>query len=183
MVLVGCAPTPGPDPAAQSRPVVDGFDDYDDGLDVTTGDDADIELTDGYFADDEDALAVAVATLEAHLDEQTSAPRKGDVSGRHLHSIPVPPMGLDIQQLLAAEVFSTSAVETRVDVENAFIVRRTEDAHGAIVDFAFCRVETATESPVVPVRREFAVSAASTAEDPRHLQVTAILNWVGEPFC
>ncbi|GAA1939278.1 hypothetical protein GCM10009717_02060 [Agromyces allii] len=181
VLLSGCVPAPVLRPAERPASVVD---EYDDGLTVTSGSDAAyVELVDGYFADDEDALAVAVATLEEYLDERHSVARDGDPDVGDLNSIPVPPMGLDVRQLLASEMFGSTTDGVRVDVENAFIVRRTEDAHGAIVNFAFCRVDTATEPPLATVRREFAASAVSTAEEPRRLQLTSILTWVGEPFC
>ncbi|MCD2441454.1 hypothetical protein LQ757_04095 [Agromyces sp. SYSU K20354] len=195
LFLTGCVPPSGPPlnpPAAPSNPptaalseAVDG--DPDDGLTVTGGGRGDErpypELTGGVFADDEDALAAAVATLESYTDEYQSITRAGDPYGGDLGDIVTPAMDDQVRAHLAAELRGPTPVEVRVDVDEAFVLRRIEDSASARVHFAYCREDTAVDGTDRSVRREFAASAVSRPDDPRHLRIEAIVDWMGEPFC
>ncbi|GAA1758957.1 hypothetical protein [Agromyces humatus] len=197
LFLTGCVPPPNPAPAAPAREVIDG--DPDDGLTVTGGGLGDeqpyTELTGGFFADDDDALATSVAVLDAYTDEYHSITRNGDPHGGDLSDILTPAMEDQVRAHFPTTLHGPTPVEIRVEVSDAFVLRRIEDTDGARVHFAYCREDTLLDltsgsdavaedgTPLASVRREFAASVVSNGDDPRRLRIEAIVDWMGEPFC
>ncbi|GAA1510828.1 hypothetical protein BJ978_001591 [Agromyces terreus] len=181
LALSGCVPMPSqspPPPSSAAEP------DPDEELTITSGGEpAYTEIIDGYFADDEDALEASIATYEALLEQTHAIAVGGDPRGEDLSSVATPMMEESIRSLLALYGGAESA-DSRSTVTEALLVRRIEDAGGALVFIAVCQSTTASAGGVEwATEQENTVSLVSTADDPRHLRVEATLPWRGEPIC
>lgn len=183
VALGGCVAAPHLEPASPpSALATDAADE--NGLVVNSGGAPHyVELTDGFFVDDADALAVSVKTFQAYLDEAASMAVSGDFGGGGLGDVLTPEMEEVVRDQFAA---STAPRPSRSEGEviDARILRRLENSGGARVHLVLCfetRVRTAGTTRTT--QDEVALSLVSSPEKPRHLRIESALSWMGEPIC
>ncbi|GAA1814730.1 hypothetical protein GCM10009749_25360 [Agromyces neolithicus] len=156
-----------------------------DGLTVTGGDESPAPIVGGVFADDADALAAAIATLEGYFELERQIRLSNDPTHGDLSEFLSPALESQVRAMLATAAQDADARVQATLVENARLQKRSEQGTRAMLAVAYCHVETDAIRALSGDEdtTEVIVSLMSTPDDPRRLRIDGMLPWQGEPLC